>query len=114
MGLRTREQAPELVAMQHSQVKLRGITLSDVLDDVDIEVGIALGLPDLRRREVEEPRALQPPFAEAFHIDRPTVALDVTPAVAAHVPGGAAFKPLQFDDEGDRRSLDCGVSDDWS
>lgn len=86
--------------------------MADVLDDVDVVVGILVGLTDLARREEQQAAGAEPRSYD-LQLDLAVPALYVRCAgVPSHVACIATEFALQPDDVADRGVLDRFVDDD--
>ena len=98
------EQTPEIAAAEHAKREESGITLSHVLDDIDVEVQVALGFLDLARLQPEIIASARP--ARGLDLNDTRRALYV--AGTARVPsvlGQPPSRPLQLDNPLDRGVL---------
>jgi hypothetical protein len=75
-ALAASEQRLQLGAADQAQLEVRRIALRDVLDDVDVELRVSLGLVDLTCFERKGSLCAQP-SAERLDLDRSAAALDV-------------------------------------
>ena len=90
------EQAPEISATEHAKREESGITLSHVLDNIDVEVRVVLGFLDLARLQPEIIASARP--ARSLDLDDTRRALYV--ACTSCVPSvlsQPASRSLQLD-----------------